>query len=427
MKVNRHFVLFAVLALLVAVSAFPLGAQEAITLTVYDVWTRDAEVAMYDALDAEFMAANPGVTVVREAYLFDDLMAILPLALSEDTGPDVAQVNQGYTSMGPVVAAGLILPLDKYADQYGWWDRYATSLHKRNSFSADGKQMGVGNLYALSNTAEVVGVYYFRDIFEENGLGIPQTVDEFEKLLATLAEAGVTPIAFGSADGWPAIHDYSAIQHAYATVEELDNFIFRMKDGTFDTEANLIAAQKLVEWVNAGYFTPGFEGLTYDDTLASFLNKDAAMWITGSWATGNIIPQLGEEAVGFFLFPPSEAGKAPLSIGGVGIPYAIRATTSVPDIAAAYIDYITGPTAAKLLLENGFLPASKVDPDLLTEGTLTADTVLAWDAISSENAVGHYLDWTSQNIAAYLQELMAGVITPEEFVAKVQEDYLAGK
>ncbi len=425
---NRKFSAFLIVALFLTTFAVaPSTAQEEITLTVWDVRTRDADVAIFDQIDAAFMEANPGVTVVRQAFSFEDLQTTLPLALTEESGPDVSQINQGYTVMGPLVEAGLILPLDEYADEYGWWDRYAQVLHRRNMFTEDGAQIAEGNLYGMSIEAEIVGVYYWRDIFEEQGIEIPKTLAEFEAACAQLKAAGVTPIMFGSLDGWPAIHTYSAIQHSLSTVEAIDNFIYRLEGGTFDDEANLEAAKKLVEWVKAGYFPEGFEGMDYDNqTFNGFVNQQAAMWITGSWQTPNLVPQVGEEPVGFFVFPPAEEGKAPLSIGGIGIAYGISAKTKNPDVAAKYIDFLTTPEVAEMVLQLGLLPAVAVDPALLEEGTLTADTVTGWNTISEANAVGHYLDWAVplDDIVAALQELMAEQITPEEFVAKVEEAYV---
>jgi raffinose/stachyose/melibiose transport system substrate-binding protein len=417
----------AVLVLL-ALTVVPASAQEGVTLVVWDNFTREAETAMIDALDAQFMEANPAITIQRETYTTEDLTTVLPTSLTESTGPDVAMINQGFANMGALVSAGLLLPLNDYADQYDWWSRYAAGLHARNSFSEDGTQFGVGNLYGVSNTAEVVAVFYWREDFEALGLEVPQTLEEFEAALAALKDAGSTPIMFGSLDGWPAIHTLGAIQHSYATVDEVDAFTFRLEGGTYDTEANLLGAQKFVDWISAGYFPEGFEGMDYDNaTMGGFINHEASTWITGSWAAGNIIPEVGEEAVGFFLFPPAEEGQPPLNIGGVGLAYGIRATSEHPDEAAAYIDIITGPDAGAALLDNGFLPAVAVDESTLTEGTLTADIVTAWNTISSQNAVGHYWDWTIPDMAAYIQELIAGQLTPEQFIDTVEADYTAGQ
>jgi len=418
---------FGLLVVLVILLAVALAtAQDTTVLTVWDVWTRDVENQMGEALAAEFEAAHPGVDVQRTPYLFDDLMATLPLSLSDTGGPDVTAVNQGRTSMGALVKAGLLLPLNQYADQYDWWSRYAEVLHARNSFSEDGAVFGEGNLYGMSNTAEVVGAYYWKQAFKDMGLEIPKSFAEFEALLKAIKEAGKTPLAFGSLDGWPAIHEYSAIQHPLSTVKAIDDFIFFREGATFVDDANLQAAQKLVEWVDAGYFPKGFEGMDYDNaTLQTFLKQDAVMWITGSWMTNTLIEQAGEDEIGFFVIPPANPDDPPLAIGGVGIPFGVSARSANPDLAAEYIDFITGPDAAGRLLDVGFLPAAQVDPAELTAGTLTADTVDAWNLISSKNAVGHYLDWAVplDDLTAALQELMAKQITPEQFVSQVQGAY----
>lgn len=427
MSKNRTvFSLLAVLCL--ALMAFgSVAAQEDVTLTVWDNFTREAEQEMIETLHAEFEAAHPGVTIVRESYETSDLTSLLPLSLSETSGPDVAMVNQGIANMGALVKAGLLLPLDDYAEQYGWLDRYGEGLHRRNRFTEGAAQFGEGNLYGMSNTAEVVGVFYHRDIFADNGIELPTTLEEFESAAQTLKDAGITPIVFGSLDGWPAIHEYGAIQNAYTTSEALDALIFRFEGGTFDDEANLQAAQKLVEWVDKGFFSEGFEGMDYDNaTTSAFVNKDGAMWLTGSWMAGTLVDQLDEQSVGFFLLPDVEGSEVPLATGGVGLAYGIRATSENPDLAAEYIDLMTGPRAAELLFEQGYLPAVAVDEGQLTEGTLTADVVNAWEAISSNDKVGHYLDWTIpyDEIVASLQELLGGVISPEDFVAQVEQAYV---
>jgi len=424
---RKHVWLTGAILLALLVGLVPAAAQDNVTLVVWDNWTRDAEQAMIETLNSEFEDAHPGVTIQRETYATDDLTKILPLELSGSAGPDVTMVNQGYTGMGALVQAGLLLPLDPYADQYGWWDRYAKGLHSRNSFSEDGKTFGVGNLYGVSATAEIVGVYYHRDIFEQNNLTIPQTLDEMEALMDTLKAAGITPIVFGSLDGWPAIHEYSALQGVYTTLDELDAFMYRLEGGTFDTPANLQGAQKLVAWSDAGYFSPGYEGMDYDNaTFNAFLNKEGAMWITGNWMTGNITQELGEEAVGFFSFPSNAPGVPAIVPGGLGLAYGIRASSEQADLAAEYIDLVTGPRAAELLFQNGFFPAAAIDPSLLTEGTLTADNFAVWQAANQTNTVGHYLDWTVPNIAGNIQELMAKQVTPEQFVADVQAEYEQG-
>src|SRR5215213_8110779 len=252
MQKRRLLYLFLVLALSAALVG-TVGAQDDVTLVVWDNFTRESEQEMIETLNAEFEAAHPGVTIQRESYETSNLTSLLPLALTESTGPDVAMINQGIANMGALVEAGLLLPLNDYADQYDWWSRYGEGLHRRNSFT-DELQFGEGNLYGVSNTAEVVGVFYHKDMFEELGLEIPTILEEFESVSQALLDAGMTPIVFGSLDGWPAIHEYGALENAFTTTDALDALVFRFENGTFNDEPNLEAAQRLVDWVNRGFF-----------------------------------------------------------------------------------------------------------------------------------------------------------------------------
>ena len=58
---------------------------------------------------------------------------------------------------------------------------------------------------------------------------------------------------------------------------------------------------------------------------------------------------------------------------------------------------------------------------------MLADVVDAASTASETNGVVPYLDWATptfyDTVTAAVQELMAQRITPEEFVAKIQEDY----
>jgi raffinose/stachyose/melibiose transport system substrate-binding protein len=428
MKIHKQrLVLLVSLALVLLVGILPAAAQDETTLVVWDNWTRDEEQAMIEELHAQFEEAHPGVTIQREAYSTDDLGLLLPRELSQENGPDVAMINQGLTKSAALVQAGLLLPLDSYADQYDWWSRYGMGLHARNSVTEDGSQIGSGNLYGMSTTSEVVAVFYNKAIFEELGLEVPATWEDLTAALQTIKDGGYIPITFGNLEAWPGIHTYGALAHVFSDLADIDNLIYRNEGGTFVTEGNLNGAQTFVDWINNEYFSPGQAGLDNDTgALGEFTSGASAMWLAGSWNSGSISAALGEDAVGFFLLPSPLGEEVAPTIGGVGLGYGIRATSANADLAAEYIDFMTSQEAANLLFANGYLPAIAITDDQLTEGTLTADLVHAWNTISAADKVGHYFDWTIPEIGGRIQELAAGVATPEEFVNNVEADYEAG-
>lgn len=406
---------------------------EAVKLVVWDQFYRGVESEIIDTLNKEFEAAHPGVTVERVSKVLDDLNTTVKLAMSEVDGPDVSQVNQGRGDMGALVEAGLLLAVDNYAEQYGWNERFSASVNSRNRFTPDGKTFGEGDLYGVSPTAEVVGVYYNKQKFEEHGWQAPQTFADFEQLLADIKAAGETPIAFGNLDGWNGIHEFSAVQHTLVSTEYINNFTYGVNQASFDTPENQAAAVKMQEWVEAGYFTDGFMGIGYDDTTVLFKAGDGVLTITGSWLAGELLDS--EFKFGFFLVPQEKADEPQLAIGGVGVPYAIRKTTKNPDLAAAYLDWMVSPRAAQLWAEASFVPAMPLPDNTAVEaGSLFADTVTAWNKINQDNGVGHYIDWATptfyDTIVAELQKLYGMESTPEEFTKAVEADYsafLAGK
>lgn len=401
---------------------------EEVTLVVWDQFYRGAESEVIDTLNAEFEAAHPGVTIERVSKVLDDLNTTVKLALTEPNGPDVSQVNQGRADMGALVQADLLLPLDDYAEQYGWNERFAASVNSRNRFTADGATFGEGNLYGVSPTAEVVGVYYNKNKFEEHGWSVPETFDDFQNLLADIQAAGETPIAFGNLDGWPGIHEFSSVQHVLVSGDYINDLVYGRGNVSFDTPENQQAAQIVQEWAANGYFTDGFMGIGYDDSAALFKAGDGVLMITGSWLAGELVDTDFE--FGFFLMPQRSADAPQLAVGGVGIPYAIRKTTEHPDLAAEYVNWMVSDRAAELWAQASFVPAMPLPESAsIEEGSLFADTVAAWNRINQDNGVGHYIDWATptfyDTLVAELQRLYGGETTPTEFTAAVQADYAA--
>ncbi len=197
---------------------------------------------------------------------------------------------------------------------------------------------------------------------------------------------------------------------------------------SFDTPENQEAAQILLDWAQAGYFTDGFPGIGYDDCNNNFKAGEGAMTITGSWFAPRAYDR---HRSGIRILPPAGlSGKQTMAIGGVGIPpYAIRKTTQHPDLAAEYLDWMISPRAAELWAQAGMLPAMSLPENTKVKtDNLFGDTLHAWETINKNNAVGHYIDWATpptfyDTLVAELQKLLGSIATPADFTAAVQRDY----
>jgi len=397
-----------------------------ITLTVWD--QESGQVSkVWDQLNAEFEQKYPNVTIKRVNRDFGELKTLLALAMSGPHGPDVVEANQGWPDMGHLVKAGLLLPLDNYAQAYGWTSRVSPNVLRVSSWSPDGKEFGTGSLYGYTTMGEIVGVYYNKQILSELGLTVPTTFGEFEQDLEAAKQAGQIPIQFANNDAFPGIHEFATIQDQIAPTSYLTDLIFGTQRDqlSFDTLENTQAATTLQDWANRGYFTPGFGGAGYDDSVSNFANGEGLFMITGNW----IVANLGADNTnfGFFPLPPADPGDPPVATGGAGFPLAIAAGSEQPDAAAAYIDWMTSDHASDLLLPTGEIPLHNGKTPTVQPGTVLADVVDAARTVSDANGVVPYEDWATptfyDTLTSSIQELMVNRLTPDQFVQNVEADY----
>ena len=397
-----------------------------ITLTVWD--QESGQVSkVWDQLNAEFEQTYPNVTIKRINRDFGELKTLLALAMSGPNGPDIVEANQGWPDMGHLVKAGLLLPLDNYAQAYGWTNRVSPNVLRVSSWTPDGKEFGTGSLYGYTTMGEIVGVYYNKQILSSLGLTIPTTFSEFENDLEVAKQAGQIPIQFANNDAFPGIHEFATIQDQMAPTSYLTDFIFGTQRDqlSFDTPENVQAATTLQDWANKGYFTPGFGGAGYDDSVSNFAKGQGLFMITGNW----IVANLGADNTnfGFFPMPPATAGAPPVATGGAGFPLAIAAGSDHPDAAAAYIDWMTSDHASELLLRTGEIPLHNGKTPSVQPGTVLSDVVNAARTVSDANGIVPYEDWATptfyDTLTSTIQELMVNRLTPNQFVTNVEADY----
>jgi len=391
-----------------------------VTLTVWDQEVRGGQRRQIVRLNEQFQARYPNVTIERVAKSTTDLNTTLKLAVSADEAPDVVQANQGRQVMGTLVEGGLLTPLDDYAEAYGWADRYPPVLLDLNRFSEDGATFGDGNLYGVSQMGEIVGLFYDRDKVPEP----PRTFAELEEQLAAAKDRGDVPISFGNLDKWPGIHEFQAVQNAFAPAEQVRDFVFGREGATFATPENEEAAAKLQEWAEAGYFTKNFNGVGYDPAYQQFADGAGPFLIAGTWLLRDLSDRMGDR-LRFMLVPPAEAGGEAQALGGESLPFAITARSENPDVAAAYIDFLTDANASGVLVRTGNLPAMPATDE--PRGAAGQDVFEAWRTLTDADGLVPYLDYATptfyDTITAGVQQLMAGRQTPSEFTEGLQGDF----
>jgi raffinose/stachyose/melibiose transport system substrate-binding protein len=395
-----------------------------LTLTVWDQEVRGGQAAQIEALNAAFQEEYPNITLERVSRSFEDLQATLRLAITDDEPPDVVQANNGRADMGAFVAAGLLANLDQYRDAYGWADRYPESVLSYSSYTEDGVTFGEGSLWGLPQMGEVVGFYYNKTLLDQLGLEVPVTWDDLDAALAAAKDAGQLPLQFGNLEAWPGIHLLGAVQSRYTPADQIRNLGFGRPGAQWTTEENRQAAQTLVDWVDAGYVTPDFNGITPDDAWQAFAQGEGVFMLGGTWLIAELMNQMGDD-VGFTVLLGA-GSDVPVGTGGTSLPFAVTDATENSDAAAAYIDFITSSDAMKVVTEEGNLPIIEASQQQLS-APLQEEAFAAWDAVTGSDGLLPYLDYATPGsydlLTAQVQALMAGETEPSEFLDLLQAEY----
>ncbi|HET8599145.1 MAG TPA: extracellular solute-binding protein [Segeticoccus sp.] len=398
-----------------------------VTLQVWDQEVRGGQNAEISRLNKEFQSTYPNVTIKRTAKSFSDLKTTLKLALSGKNPPDVVEANQGYGDMVAFVKAGMLTPLDSYAKAYGWANRYPKTLLDLNRVSNDGKHFGEGKLYGLSQMGEYIGIYYNKDKLKQLGLQPPKTWKDFTDQLPKIKAKGQLPIQFGNLDKYPAIHTFGVIQGQTAGKQTVRNLVFGTGNATWTDSGTLKAAQVLADWAKKGYFPQGANGLGYDDAAKQFASGQGVYLVTGTWEAAVLKPSMGRK-LGLIVTPPDQPGGSVVTTGGESLAFAVTSKSKHPDVAAAYINFLTDKHAADVMTKTGNLPAvpgpaAKSLPASSIEGQM----VQGWETLSQDDGLVPYLDYSTptfyDTITASLQGLIGGKLTPQQFTQRLQSDY----
>lgn len=407
----------------------PVSKDVGSAKTTLTVWDQNTDTGIDDAqqeLNDAFEKAHPNVTIKRVSRSFADLKTTLKLALSGDNPPDVVQANQGYPDMGAFVKAGFLRPVNDYSKLYGWDDYYPSSLLKLNSFSSDGKTWQGDRLYGVSQTGELVGLYYNKKVLQQAGVDAPPTtVAELTDDMQKVKAAGTLPLSYGDVEKSPGIHLYGLVLSALAGHDAVNDLVAG-KSGSWTGGDEVQAAKTISGWVDDGYVTPGANGVSRDDAVAAFGKGKSAFLITGTWYQATLEGAASAKDIGFTALTPSGA-DSPVTMGGEGLAWAITSKTKNANAAAAYVDFVTNAKAAETLVDKGNLPTVVPEDDTQAAGSIAGDITSNYKTISSSNSITPYLDYATptfyDTITAAVQDLVAGKATPEQFTKTLQDDY----
>ena len=400
-----------------------------IDLTVGFSEAGEAIASNFQKLVDEFTAQNPNVAIDLQAKDWASSAQTIKLAMSGDNPPDIMMGNEGWAINGALWQAGLILDLDPYAEQYGWFDEFPESALLVNRFSDDGQTMGVGNLVAVPPAMQYVGTFYNKAKLAELGVTDVSTIDDKTAFLALLDKAkatGEVPVILGTSDKWPGLHNISLFNGWYVEPQAIRDWVFNVEGTTYNDAGHVRGAKDYRDWMANGYFNADALSTSFNDAVARFVGGEGVFYIGGTWALGDIGAGLGDDA-GFMLFPAGESGKH-AAVGGYSLPWTISSKSANPDCAAQFIDFVTAsPEAIAAQIASGRPSATLAGAEATIDNPLLQQMVAEFDRLNADAGLFTWEDWPTPSMFTLMgseaQSLLGGQITAEEYAARIQANW----
>ncbi len=285
----------------------------------------------------EYVKANPNVTIQVEA-LDEEAYKTKFKAYAMDGMPDVVSIWGQPSFLSEVLDAGVLAELNQ--EDYANYGFVPGSL---DGFMKDGK------LYGLPRNTDIMGFYYNKKLFDDNGWKVPTTYDELLALSKTIKDKGLVPVAMDGGDGWPLAIFLTDLLVRINGKEEAALVDKAISSGDFSDPIFTQAVDLLTQAVKAGMFQTGYDSQDYGTAMNLFTNGQAAMFYMGSWESSMALNKdIKEEVrnnVRAFTMPVITGGKgaqtdiAAWNGGG----YAVAADSKVKAEAIKFLNFMYQP------------------------------------------------------------------------------------
>lgn len=283
-----------------------------------------------------FNKEYPYITVEQE-IVTNDPAAILKARIATDEIPDIFQ---GALDTMDIARGGYIMDLAGES----FLNNIAEEALNDSSFTdAD------GHTWAMPIDGSCEGIFYNKDIFAQYDLTPPTTLSEFDALLETLKQNGVTPFALGFKDAWT-IKPVSLVAAAPA-IYAIDPEWNDKKSGgeaTFADTAGWTTTFELLKKVYENGNTKTAFDTDYNGACAMVAQGEAAMMVQGLWALEPIKDVNPDVNLGMMAMPISENPDETKLFQFPDFGLSISANTAYPEECKLFLEFLTRPESAEL-------------------------------------------------------------------------------
>ena len=408
----------ALAAMLSVAATFPAAAQTVVQHL--HITSIPAEVELMNSIAADFMAQNPDIKVELPFLENEAFKAKLTTLLQSADAPDVFH-SWGGGVFYEQAAAGVLRPIEDVLSDEAKANVGTAGV---SAFTAPD-----GHLYGVARDVSEVVLWYNKTLFEQAGVD-PASMETWEGFLAgvqAFKDAGITPIAIGAKDKWPAHFWWSKLVVRLAGKDGFEAAARGEGDG-FAGEDFVKAGEYFLELAALDPWQEGFLAADYGSASGLFGDGLAAMHLMGDWDYGAMKDNsadkdgIPDDELGILPFPTIEGGKGDPTdtLGGLG---GVLFSKNASDAAVKWIEFFNSPeNQAKYANDAYYIPIAKGAADGMTnpfKAQIAQNIGNAhWHANFFDQALGPNVGGVVNDVSA---ELAGNAISAEEAAELIKE------
>ncbi|MCA8883411.1 MAG: carbohydrate ABC transporter substrate-binding protein [Rhodobacteraceae bacterium] len=326
-------------------------AQDA-QLTI-ESWRNDDLAIWQEKIIPAFEAEHPGIKVRFTPSAPAEYNAVLNSKLDAGSAGDIITCRPFDASLA-LYEAGHLANLNDLEGMANFSD-----VAKSGWSTDDGSAA-----YCVPMASVIHGFIYNKEAFEEVGVEVPGTVEEFFAVLEAFKQDGnYIPMAMGTNDQWEAATmGYNNIGPNYWKGEEGRKALLAGEQKLTD-EAWVAPFRQLAKW--GAYLGDGYEAQTYPDSQNIFTLGRAAIYPAGSWEISGFNAQSDFE-MGAFNPPVEAAGDTCYISDHTDIGIGMNAATANPEAAKTFLNWVASSEFSNIFANElpGFFPLSNAAVEL---------------------------------------------------------------
>lgn len=276
----------------------------------------------------------PNITFDIQAMDYSQYGTMLKTKIASGDAPDIIFGNPaGYTDL---VRAGHILDI---SDQ-----SFINNISENtmSSMKVDGK------VYGIPMSIQSIGLFYNKDVFEENGVAVPTTYDELINVADTFVSKGVIPFAHGFKDTWTMQPDFQGDFYA-KPLSKMPNIYTEIEAGNKKFADYPEFKKSLERYAKRISYSSGDDfGTDATRAYQMLATGKAAMLAQGDWGISEVRKANPDANIGFIINPTENNAADNLLPIQPGNAFMISSQSKVKDGALKFFEFAASPEGGQI-------------------------------------------------------------------------------